>query len=103
MGTQLHERGLMSHGQVNLDASEAVLEVHRAHATCGRDVLIANTLTMNRVYVETHNVGVSVQEVNRAGATGRGWPPLLLRSPPDIGELDSCPLRSGRRACTMSL
>ena len=68
MGTQLHERGLMSHGQVNLDAPEAVLEVHRAYAACGCDALIANTLTMNRVYIETHNVGVSVREVNRAGA-----------------------------------
>ena len=105
MGTQLHERGLMSHGQVNLDAPEAVLGVHRAYAASGCDVLIANTLTMNRVYVETHNVGVSVREVNRhgSGATGRGWPPLLLRSPPDICELDSCPLRSVRPACTMSL
>jgi len=92
----LHERGLMSHGRVNLDAPEAVLGVHRAYAACGCDVLIANTLTMNRVYVETHNVGVSVREVNRAGATGRRWPPLHLRSPPGICELDSCG-RSGER------
>ena len=68
MGTQLRKRGLMSHGRVNLDAPEAVLEVHRAYAECGCDALIANTLTMNRVYIETHNVGVSVREVNRAGA-----------------------------------
>ena len=68
MGTELHKRGLMSHGQVNLDTPEAVLEVHRAYAACGCDALIANTLTMNCIYIETHNVGVSVREVNRAGA-----------------------------------
>ena len=67
MGTQLDEQGLMGRGRANLDGPEAVVEVHRAYARAGCDVLITNTLTMNRVYIETHNVGVSVQEVNRAG------------------------------------
>ncbi len=44
-----------------------MLEVHRAYAHSGCDALIANTLTMNRIYIETHNVGVSVADVNRAG------------------------------------
>jgi 5-methyltetrahydrofolate--homocysteine methyltransferase len=30
--------------------------------------LTTNTLTMNRVYLETHNVGVSLHDVNKAGA-----------------------------------
>jgi 5-methyltetrahydrofolate--homocysteine methyltransferase len=68
MGTQLDERGLMSRGSCNLDAPEAVLEIHRAYAACGCDGLTTNTLTMNRVYIETHKVGVSVRDVNRAGA-----------------------------------
>lgn len=68
MGTQLDKKGLMSRGRTNLDAPQAVLEVHRAYVEAGCDALITNTLTMNRVYIETHNVGVSVRDVNRAGA-----------------------------------
>ena len=68
MGTQLDKRGLMGRGRCNLDASESVLEIHKEYAMCGCHALTTNTLTMNRIYIETHNVGVSVQEVNRAGA-----------------------------------
>ena len=67
MGTGLDERGLMSRGRNNLDAPEAVLEIHREYAGCGCHALTTNTLTMNRIYIETHDVGVSVREVNRAG------------------------------------
>jgi 5-methyltetrahydrofolate--homocysteine methyltransferase len=67
MGTSLDERGLMGRGRVNLDAPDAVRDIHRAYAASGCDALMANTLTMNRVYIETHNVGVQVAEVNRAG------------------------------------
>jgi 5-methyltetrahydrofolate--homocysteine methyltransferase len=68
MGTELDKRGLMGRGRTNLDAPRAVLEVHQAYADAGCDTLITNTLTMNRIYIETHNVGVSVGDVNRAGA-----------------------------------
>jgi len=68
MGTQLDRRGLMARGQNNLDSPEAVLEIHREYAQCGCHALTTNTLTMNRIYIETHNVGVSVRDVNRAGA-----------------------------------
>jgi len=68
MGTQLDKRGLMGRGRCNLDATESVLEIHKEYAMCGCHALTTNTLTMNRIYIETHNVGVSVQEVNRAGA-----------------------------------
>ncbi len=68
MGTQLDKRGLMSRGRNNLDASEAVLEIHQEYAQCGCHALTTNTLTMNRIYIETHNVGVDVRDVNRAGA-----------------------------------
>jgi len=67
MGTELDKRGLMARGSNNLDTPEAVLEVHRSYAACGCDALTTNTLTMNRIYIETHQVGVSVQDVNRAG------------------------------------
>jgi 5-methyltetrahydrofolate--homocysteine methyltransferase len=67
MGTQLGRCGLMSRGRNNLDAPEAVLEIHREYSNCGCNALTTNTLTMNRIYIETHNVGVDVREVNRAG------------------------------------
>ncbi len=68
MGTQLDAKGLMGHGRVNLDAPQAVVEVHRAYVEAGCDAIITNTLTMNRIYIETHKVDVSVREVNEAGA-----------------------------------
>lgn len=67
MGTQLDKRGLMTRGSCNLDAADAVLDIHRAYTRCGCDALTTNTLTMNRVYIDTHKVGVSVRDVNRAG------------------------------------
>jgi 5-methyltetrahydrofolate--homocysteine methyltransferase len=68
MGTELDKRGLMSSGRNNIDEPEAVLEIHREYSLCGCDALTTNTLTMNRIYIETHNVGVSVLDVNQAGA-----------------------------------
>lgn len=67
MGTELDKRGLMSRGRNNLDAPEAVLQIHQEYARSGCHALTTNTLTMNRIYIETHNVGVCVREVNRAG------------------------------------
>lgn len=67
MGTELDKKGLMGRGTANLDSPEAVLEIHQAYSQCGCDALTTNTLTMNRIYIETHNVDVSVEEVNRAG------------------------------------
>ncbi|MBN1361040.1 MAG: homocysteine S-methyltransferase family protein [Sedimentisphaerales bacterium] len=68
MGTELDKKGLMGRGRTNLDSPDAVAEIHAAYAQAGCDALTTNTLTMNRIYIETHNVGVSVEEVNRAGA-----------------------------------
>jgi len=67
MGTQLAARGLEMGGQNCLSNPEAVRDIHRAYVEAGADILITNTLTMNRVYIETHKVGVGV-EVNTAGA-----------------------------------
>ena len=68
MGTQLDKRGLMSRGRNNLEAPQVVLGIHREYTRCGCHALTTNTLTMNRIYIETHNVGVDVRDVNRAGA-----------------------------------
>lgn len=67
MGTQLDKRGLMARGRNNLDNPQAVLEIHKEYAQCGCHALTANTLTMNRIFIETHKVGVCVRDVNRAG------------------------------------
>ena len=68
IGTELDKRGVMGRASNNLDAPEVVLEILREYAACGCEVLTANTLTMNRIYIETHNVGVSVRDINKAGA-----------------------------------
>ena len=78
IGTELDKRGLMGRASNNLDNPEVVLEIQREYAKCGCDVLTTNTLTMNRIYIETHNLGVPVRDVNWAGveiakqAAGRG-------------------------------
>jgi len=68
MGTQLDKRSLMARGRNNLDAPQAVLEIHREYCRCGCDAITTNTLTMNRIFIETHNVGVDVRQVNKTGA-----------------------------------
>ncbi len=68
MGTELSRRGVVAGGQVNLEAGEVVCAIHREYIACGCDAITTNTLTMNRIYIETHKVGVSVEEVNRVGA-----------------------------------
>jgi 5-methyltetrahydrofolate--homocysteine methyltransferase len=68
MGTQLAKRGLEMGGQNSVSNPDAVLEVHKEYEQSGCDLIITNTLTMNRIYIETHGVGVDVKEVNLAGA-----------------------------------
>jgi 5-methyltetrahydrofolate--homocysteine methyltransferase len=68
MGTQLGDRGLSMGGQSNLSSPDQVLGIHKEYSQCGCHILITNTLTMNRIYIETHNIGVDVREVNLVGA-----------------------------------
>ncbi len=67
IGTELDKRGLMGRASNNLDNPEVVLEIQQEYSRCGCDALTTNTLTMNRIYIETHNVDVSVRDINRAG------------------------------------
>jgi len=67
IGTELDKRGLMGRASTNLDSPEAVLEIQRQYIACGCDALTTNTLTMNRVYIETHGLKISVRDVNKAG------------------------------------
>jgi len=68
MGTQLGEAGLEMGGQNCVTHPEAVLAIHQKYAACGIDLLITNTLTMNRVNIQAHITGVDTREVNLAGA-----------------------------------
>ncbi len=67
MGTQLAASGVPMGGQVCLSHPEAVLAVHKRYVEAGADIIITNTFTMNRISIETHNVGVDVREVNLTG------------------------------------
>jgi methionine synthase I (cobalamin-dependent) len=67
MGTQLASFGLEMGGQNNLTHPDVVQKIHRQYADYGCHILITNTLTMNRVYIESHNLDVDVREVNLAG------------------------------------
>ncbi len=55
-------------GQTCLTHPEAVAAIHRRYAEIGADLIITNTLTMNRIFIEAHRVGVDVRGVNLAGA-----------------------------------
>ena len=68
MGTQLGAAGLEMGGQNSVTNPDAVLAIHKEYAATGIDLMITNTLTMNRVNVDAHNVGVDVRAVNLAGA-----------------------------------
>jgi len=68
MATELAAAGLEMGGQNCVSHPGVVLAIHRSYAQAGCEVLITNTLTMNRIFIETHGVGVDVREVNLAGA-----------------------------------
>ncbi len=67
IGTELDKRGLMGRASNNLDSPEVVLEIQREYAQSGCHALTTNTLTMNRIFIETHDLDIDVREVNRAG------------------------------------
>ena len=68
MGTQLGQMGLEMGGRNNVTNPDAVVSVHKKYVAAGVDLLITNTLTMNRFNLESHNVAVDFREVNLAGA-----------------------------------
>jgi 5-methyltetrahydrofolate--homocysteine methyltransferase len=68
MGTQLAAAGLEMGGQNCVNHPDTVLAIHKEYADTGAEVLTTNTLTMNRVFIETHGLSIDVEEVNLAGA-----------------------------------
>jgi len=67
MGTQLLNFGLEMGGQNNLTHPNTVREIHAQYAASGCHILITNTLTMNRIYIESHHLDVDIKEVNQIG------------------------------------
>lgn len=68
MGTQLDARGAVMGGTACLSHPEIVLAVHQDYLAQGVNLLITNTLTMNRYFLELHDDDVDIREVNLAGA-----------------------------------
>jgi 5-methyltetrahydrofolate--homocysteine methyltransferase len=68
MGTQLAAAGIEMGGQNCVSHPDDVLRVHKRYSEIGCDILITNTLTMNRISIETHGLGVDVKDVNLSGA-----------------------------------
>ena len=66
MGTQLGTFGLEGGGHQSMKNPDKVLEVHQRYVAAGSKLLITNSLTMNRIYLETHKVDVNIQEVNQS-------------------------------------
>jgi 5-methyltetrahydrofolate--homocysteine methyltransferase len=67
-GTQLSAMGLSPGGLQNLLHPESVRAVHESYLRAGSRGIITNTLTDNRIFIESHGVGTDVGAVNRAAA-----------------------------------
>ncbi|MBN2038549.1 MAG: homocysteine S-methyltransferase family protein [Spirochaetes bacterium] len=67
MGTQLAARGAIMGGHSNILNPEIVYEIHKDYSESGCHILTTNTLTMNRIFIESHNLKIDVREVNLRG------------------------------------
>jgi 5-methyltetrahydrofolate--homocysteine methyltransferase len=68
MGTELVRRGVESVAVANLTHPDAVYAIHDEYFKAGSNAVITNTLTMNRIFIESHGMGIDVKQVNAAGA-----------------------------------
>jgi 5-methyltetrahydrofolate--homocysteine methyltransferase len=67
MGTQLAARGLDQGGLQNLLNPEAVLSIHEDYVRAGAQVILTNTLTMNRMLLDACGRGNDVSLINKMG------------------------------------
>jgi len=67
MGTQLAARGLGEGGLQNLVNPEDVCSIHEDYVRAGAQILITNTLTMNRISMEAYGRGDDFVAANQAG------------------------------------
>jgi 5-methyltetrahydrofolate--homocysteine methyltransferase len=68
MGTELSRFGVQSVAKANLSDPKAVVEIHKKYLEAGSNAIITNTLTLNRINIESHHMEIDVGAVNRAGA-----------------------------------
>lgn len=67
MGTELERRGALGRCNSNLTNPEIVESIHRDYFNAGSNAVITNTFSMTRLYAETHNLKIDLEEVNRSG------------------------------------
>jgi 5-methyltetrahydrofolate--homocysteine methyltransferase len=67
MGTELERRGSSDKCASNITHPEIVEAIHRDYRNAGSQVAITNTFSMTRIYIETHNLKIDIEEVNRSG------------------------------------
>jgi 5-methyltetrahydrofolate--homocysteine methyltransferase len=67
MGTQLAARGLEQGGIQNLLNPEAVRSIHEEYVRAGAQIILTNTLTMNRILLDACGRGNDVALVNKMG------------------------------------
>ncbi len=67
MGTELFRAGLTGGEQCNLFYPDAVLKIHRSYLDAGATLVTTNTLTMNRIFIESHALDIDITKVNEAG------------------------------------
>jgi 5-methyltetrahydrofolate--homocysteine methyltransferase len=91
MGTELERRGIPERCEANLRNPGGVAAVHADYLAAGCTGIITNTLTMNRIFIETHKLTVDVREVNLCGArlacTAAGGAALVLGDISSTGQL----------------
>jgi len=72
MGTMLYAQGVFvnrSFDSLNLDDPQRVLDLHRAYAQAGADVLETNTFGANRVKLRAFGLADRLRDINRDGVT----------------------------------
>ena len=67
MGTQLAARGGIQGPMSNLKFPELVKDVHADYKNAGADIVLTNTLTANRMYLEHARSGDDFEEINIRG------------------------------------
>jgi 5-methyltetrahydrofolate--homocysteine methyltransferase len=67
MGTQLAARGLEQGGIQNLLNPEAVRSIHEEYVRAGAQIILTNTLTMNRILLDACGRGNDVSIANKTG------------------------------------
>jgi Methionine synthase I (cobalamin-dependent), methyltransferase domain len=66
MGALLGMLGGYGGGEDSLYNPEKVIELHKQYIEAGSEMIITNTLTMNRIYIESAKKEIDVEKINKA-------------------------------------